>query len=114
MVSTSKVKILIAIIAHNEEGSIEQVIQGTKRLNFGEDSEYRVVVFNDASTDETLKIAKKNNVEIVSHAFQSGNGMYVIPTYLQFAYEENVDIVIQIDGDNQHKSNIFLQFATNL
>ena len=30
--------------------------------------------------------------------------MFVIPTYLQFAYEENVDIVIQIDGDNQHKS----------
>ena len=104
MVSTSKIKILIAIIAHNEAGSIEQVIQGTEKLNFGEDSEYRVVVFNDASTDETLKITKKNNVEVVSHVFQSGNGMYVIPTYLQFAYEANVDIVIQIDGDNQHKS----------
>ena len=104
MVPSSKIKILIAIIAQNEAGSIEKVIKGTQRLNFGEDSEYRVVVFNDSSTDNTLEISKKNNVEVVTHSFQSGNGMFVIPTYLQFAYEANVDIVIQIDGDNQHKS----------
>ena len=78
MVSTPKLKILIAIIAQNEAGSIEKVIKGTERLNFGENSEYRVVVFNDASTDDTLKISKKNNIEVVSHSFQSGNGMFVI------------------------------------
>ena len=58
MVSTSKMKILIAIIAWNEEDSIQKVFDGIKRLNFGEDSEYRVVVFNDSSTDDTLKISK--------------------------------------------------------
>ncbi len=67
MVSSSKIKILIAIIAQNEAGSIEKVIQGVQRLNFGEDSEYRVVVFNDSSTDDTLEISEKNNVEVVSH-----------------------------------------------
>ena len=105
MVSTSKVKILIAIIAWNEEDSIQKVFDGIKRLNLGGDSEYRVVVFNDSSTDDTLRISKKNNVEVVSHPFQSGNGMFVISTYLQFAYEENIDIVIQLDGDNQHKAS---------
>ena len=82
MVSTSKVKILIAIIAWNEEDSIQKVFDGIKRLNLGGDSEYRVVVFNDSSTDDTLRISKKNNVEVVSHPFQSGNGMFVISTYL--------------------------------
>ena len=40
--------------------------------------------------------------------------MYVIPTYLQFAYEANVDIVIQIDGDNQHKSEYLPAICTKL
>ena len=104
MALSSKIKILIAIIAQNEAGSIEKVIKKTQRLKFDEEIEYRVVVFNDSSTDDTLEISKKNNVEVVSHPFQSGNGMFMIPTYLQFAYQENVDIVFQIDGDNQHKS----------
>ena len=98
MASSSKIKILIAIIAQNEAGSIEKVIKKTQRLKFDEEIEYRVVVFNDSSTDDTLEISKKNNVEVVSHSFQSGNGMFVIPTYLQFAYEANVDIVVQIEG----------------
>ncbi len=105
MVLSSKIKILIAIIAFNEEESIQKVIDGTQRLNFGEDTEYRVVVFNDSSTDNTQEISEKNNIEVVTHPFQSGNGMYMISTYLQFAYEENVDIIIQIDGDNQHISS---------
>lgn len=114
MVSQPKIRILIAIIAQNEAGSIEKVIQGTERLNFGEETEYRVVVFNDSSTDDTLKISKKNNVEVVSHSFQSGNGMFVIPTYLQFAHEADVDIVIQIDGDNQHKSQYLPSICKHL
>tara|TARA_Y100001978_G_scaffold197046_1_gene207329 strand:+ start:222 stop:965 length:744 start_codon:yes stop_codon:yes gene_type:complete len=105
MVSTSKIKILIAIIAWNEEESIQEVIDGTKRLNLGDSKEYKVVVFNDSSTDNTLEIIKKNDIEVVSHPFQSGNGMFMISTYLQFAYEDNVDIVIQVDGDNQHKAS---------
>ena len=114
MVSTPKIKILIAIIAQNEAGSIEKVIKKTQRLKFDEEIEYRVVVFNDSSTDDTLEISKKNNVEVVSHPFQSGNGMFMIPTYLQFAYQENVDIVIQIDGDNQHKSQYLPSICKHL
>ena len=104
MVSTSKIKILLAIIAWNEEDSIQKVIDGTKDLNFGVHAEHTVVVFNDSSNDRTQEISRKNDIEVVSHPFQSGNGMFMISTYLQFAYENNFDIVIQVDGDNQHKA----------
>ena len=102
MKSNTKVKVLIAIIAYNEQGSIQAVINEVSSITYDKNFMVQIVVFDDCSTDRTVEISRNNNLEVVSHPWGSGNGMFTISTYLKFAYEENFDIAVQIDGDNQH------------
>ena len=53
-------KILIAIPAYNEEKSIKNIIR--QSLNFGE-----VLVLNDCSSDQTLKICEEERCRVISN-----------------------------------------------
>lgn len=93
-------KILIIIPAFNEEGSIMDVIENIDRFYPSADK----LVINDSSTDNTRNILKQNSVAFLDLPVNLGIGGGVQAGYL-YAYENNYDIAIQMDGDGQHCAN---------
>lgn len=114
MNSETALNVLVAVIAYNEEDSIQKVINELHRINAEKKFKFKVVIFDDCSIDNTCKIAIRNNIEVVRHPLQSGNGMFMISTYLRFAYDHNFDIAVQFDGDNQHLSTYIPLMCENL
>lgn len=57
-----------------------------------------IILVDDGSTDETLSLADKFNVTIVSHPYNIGNGAAVKTG----ARTANSDILIYMDADGQH------------
>ncbi len=90
-------KILIIIPAFNESENIEDLIIKFTKLNFKTD----ILVINDASTDDTSVVAKKCNVVVADLPVNLGIGGAVQTGYL-YAYYNDYDIAIQVDGDGQH------------
>lgn len=93
-------KILIIIPAFNEEGSIMDVIENIDSFYPSADK----LVINDSSTDNTRNILKQNSVAFLDLPVNLGIGGGVQAGYL-YAYENNYDIAIQMDGDGQHCAN---------
>lgn len=90
-------KILISVIAFNEENSIQDVIRDLNEHNFG----YDIIVVDNASSDKTKSVCKGLNVRTISHCVNSDiNGTW--KTYLNYAFRNGYDIVCQFDGDGQH------------
>ena len=89
-----KYKIAIIIPAFNEEVTIFGVVQSVR--GYGE-----VIVVNDASTDETEKIAEKAGAILVNHKNNKGYDAALNSGFVK-AGELNCDVVITIDADGQH------------
>lgn len=94
-------KVLIIIPAYNEAENIANVVENLK-------SNYHMfdyVVVNDGSKDNTAKICRENNYNLVdlsinlglAGAFQAG---------MKYAFYHDYDYAIQYDGDGQHNPNI--------
>lgn len=92
-----KEKILFVIPAHNEEKNIKNVIDDINKYIKNAD----IVVVNDYSTDKTKDIVEKENVILLDMPFNVGYSM-AIQTGLKYAFYNNYDYVIQLDGDGQH------------
>lgn len=90
-------KILFVIPAHNEEKNIKQVIRDIKQFV----SKADIVVVNDFSLDNTKEIVLKENVSLLDMPFNVGYAT-AIQTGIKYAYYNNYDYVIQLDGDGQH------------
>jgi glycosyltransferase involved in cell wall biosynthesis len=86
---------LVGIPAYNEEKTIGDVIK--KSLKHSD----KVLVVDDGSTDNTVKIAQENGATVISHKKNQGYGAAVI-TIFERARQENADILTIIDGDGQH------------
>lgn len=91
-------KILIAVIAYNEEPNIGATLEDLRTHNFG----YDVVVIDNSSSDRTVEICRQAGVRVISHCVNSGGAMGTVTTYFQAAYRENYDCLCQFDGDGQH------------
>lgn len=91
-------KTLIIIPAYNEEESIFKLLNEIKNCEVDLD----IVVVNDGSKDNTVKEAKKvKDVIVLDLPVNLGIGGAVQTGYL-YAYKNNYDVAIQIDGDGQH------------
>lgn len=93
-------KKLIVIPAYNEEKNIVRVISNIKEHL----PEYDYVIVNDGSKDNTLKICKENNFNVIDLPVNLGIGGAVQTGY-KYAFLNNYDYAIQIDGDGQHNSD---------
>ncbi|MHC1683874.1 MAG: glycosyltransferase family 2 protein [Clostridiaceae bacterium] len=92
-------KKLIIIPAYNEEKNIVRVIANIKEHL----PEYDYVIVNDGSKDDTLKICKENNFNVIDLPVNLGIGGAVQTGY-KYAFLNGYDFAIQIDGDGQHNS----------
>ena len=88
-------RVVAAIPAFNEEVAIGSVIARTKP--YVDD----VVVIDDGSHDSTVAVAESMGVTVLCHEVNSGKGM-ALRTVFAWAIEQNVDVLITLDGDGQH------------
>jgi glycosyltransferase involved in cell wall biosynthesis len=88
----------VAIVpALNEEDSLGRVIDEIRRFDPG----FQIVVVDDGSTDRTAQVAADKGAYVVRLPFNLGIGSAVQTGY-QYAYENDFDVAVQIDGDCQH------------
>ncbi len=94
-------KILIIVPAYNEASNIENVIHSLK----DENSAWDILVVNDGSADNTAEVAEATGKAfIITLPCNLGIGG-AVQTGFRFAKYFDYDIVLQFDGDGQHKAS---------
>ena len=71
------------LLAHNEEGNIERVVEGFKAELPKLTDDYEIIVVNDGSSDRTGQIAERmavddHHVRVVHHPINRGYGAAVV------------------------------------
>lgn len=90
-------KVLVIIPAYNEADIIGQVIQTVQQAL----PEGTIVVIDDGSADNTYEKAKEIGVIAIKLVINLGIGGAVQTGYL-YAFQNDFDFAIQVDGDGQH------------
>lgn len=90
-------KCLIIIPAFNEGKNIYSLVKSIKSSG----TEFDIVVVNDGSSDDTYAEAKRAGAKVLNLSDNLGIGGAVQTGYL-YAYCNNYDAAVQIDGDGQH------------
>jgi len=94
------VKLIVMIPAYNEEKAIGHVIKRIPKKIKGI-SKIEILVMNDASTDETAKVAKKAGADyIITNSHRLGLGVN-FKTGINECLRKKADIIVNIDGDAQ-------------
>lgn len=89
---------LVIIPAYNEEEAIVKVVNDVYAEKI---KNLDVIVINDGSKDKTYEEAKKTKAVVIDSPNNLGIGGAVQTGYL-YAYQNDYDIAIQVDGDGQH------------
>jgi len=98
MEEDKKPLIVAAIPAYNEENTIAKIVLlAQKHVD-------TVVVCDDGSSDMTRDIAERSGALVVRHERNDGKGA-ALRSLLGKARELNADIVVTLDGDDQHDPN---------
>ncbi len=90
-------RILVAIPAWNESGSIADVIAKVREHRPDAD----ILVVNDGSTDDTAALAADAGATVVSLPFNVGVGGAMRTAFL-FAKRSGYEALVQVDADGQH------------
>lgn len=91
-----RARVVAAIPAYNEEGSIGQVVEESLRYVD------RVFVIDDGSLDKTSEIATNAGATVFRHLTNRGYGAS-IKACLALAIASDADILVVLDGDGQHR-----------
>ena len=102
-------KKLVIIPAYNEEGGIVKTV--TDVVENAKDFDY--VVINDCSKDNTLKICREHNFNVVNLPVNMVIGGGVQTGYM-YAYRNGYDIAVQFDGDGQHNASYLTEMSEKL
>lgn len=94
-------RLLVMMPALNEAMTIQQVIARIPREIDGID-EISILVVDDGSTDDTVRLAREAGADVVSHGRNRGVGA-AMQTGLDEAIRRGVDFAINIDSDGQFR-----------
>ncbi|MCD4705986.1 glycosyltransferase family 2 protein [bacterium] len=89
--------IFIIIPAFNEEKNIKAVIEDVKN----EIPNSNIVVVDDCSNDDTVRITRNQGVVVLKHIINRGQGA-ALQTGNEYAIQKKADIIVHFDGDGQH------------
>lgn len=89
-------KSLIIIPSYNEEKNLPSLIKDIKKYK------YDYLIINDCSIDHTVELAEKNNYNILNLSVNMGIAG-VTRIGFKYAYDNNYDCVVSVDGDGQHQ-----------
>lgn len=92
-------KLIIYMPALNEMDGISGVIKSLPKKIKGIDK-IKVLVVDDGSTDDTVKIAIENGADVISHGVNKGVGS-AFQSAVDFSLKEKADILVSIDSDGQ-------------
>jgi glycosyltransferase involved in cell wall biosynthesis len=99
-------KIAAVIPAYNEEKHIGDVVRRT-RQQLGD-----VLVVDDGSADKTAENARAAGADVIVHEKNLGKGE-TIKTGLRHFLERDVDLVIILDADGQHRPEEIERFTAS-
>lgn len=102
-------KKLVIIPAYNEGGSILRAVEDIKTHAPGFD----YIVINDCSTDDTLEVCRKHELNYVNLSVNLGIGGAVQTGYL-YGCQYGYDLAVQFDGDGQHDGTYLERMAEEL
>ena len=88
-------KTLVIIPAYNEQDSIVDLVKEVTKYG------YDYLVINDCSTDNTESLLENNNINHLCLPINLGIAG-VTQVGFKYAYDNDYDCVINIDGDGQH------------
>jgi dolichol-phosphate mannosyltransferase len=88
---------MAASIAHNEASKIGRVID-----RFPPGLVDRIVVVDDASTDETPEVARQKGAVILAHERRMGAGA-AIRTAIEYAMAEGFDVLVVLAGNDKDR-----------
>jgi len=91
---TNGTKIFCVIPTYNEAKTINQVIASVKPLVD------QVIVVDDGSTDNSYNLAERNNVIVLRHLINRGQGA-ALKTGTKYAINAGAEIIIHFDADGQ-------------
>jgi dolichol-phosphate mannosyltransferase len=98
LTKTEDKKIIAMIPCYNEEATIGSVVLKAKcHVD-------NVLVVDDGSTDNTAKIAEFAGATVLRHGGKKGYGA-AIQSGFRYALENNIDVMIILDGDGQHDAD---------
>jgi len=94
-------KLIVTIPAYNEENTINKVIREIPRQIDGIDS-VEVLVINDGSTDNTVKVAKDAGADHIINQKENQGLAFAFRTGLEEALKQGADIIVNTDADFQY------------
>ncbi|MDQ3109971.1 MAG: glycosyltransferase family 2 protein [Bacteroidota bacterium] len=94
-------KIAAIVPAYNESHAIKDVVQELIATGINSGIDITVVVINDCSTDNTGEIIDQLPCVAIHLPVNLGIGG-AVQTGFKFAFENDFDFAIQVDGDGQH------------
>lgn len=92
-------RLIVNVLAFNEEATVSTVVRGIPRQISGID-EVIVQVIDDGSKDRTAESARRAGAEVISHPRNMGVGT-AFQSGVRSALQRGADIVVNIDGDGQ-------------
>jgi glycosyltransferase involved in cell wall biosynthesis len=96
--SQSASRILIAIPAYNEAGTIADVVGRVRASLPGHD----LLVVNDGSRDATGRIVEALDAAVATHLCNLGYGR-AVQTAIMYALDRGYDALVTLDADGQHQ-----------
>jgi glycosyltransferase involved in cell wall biosynthesis len=93
----SRGRVMAIVPAFNEAGAIGSVVDGIREL----DPSFDVVVVDDASTDETARVAAVHGATVLRLPINLGIGG-AVQTGFRAALAGGYDFAVRLDGDGQH------------
>jgi glycosyltransferase involved in cell wall biosynthesis len=106
--SEIKKRVALIIPVYNEERVIADVVHALDSIFSKSSYDYRVVVVNDGSRDDTASAARGAGATVIEHIINSGAGG-ATATGLSYAQQQGYDIATTSDGDGQHSAEDVLR-----
>ena len=95
-------KIVVTIPAYNEEDTISGLISRVHKVMEANKYDYRVLVVDDGSKDNTASAAKNAKALVYSHPKNYGLAETFI-TEVEKSIKLGADVIVHIDADTQYK-----------
>jgi len=109
-----KINVFVVVPVYNEEYRAVETIKNILKVN----KEVKIVVIDDGSTDNSLKILKSfflrnKNIFISNHMINLGKGASM-KTGVTIAWKQGAEAVVFMDADGQHDPKYLFKFIDKL